>query len=676
MTKRTVVAALAGLLAASGGAAQLLGPLQNQQYGTQSLATSGYSLSNTPATTPGSTTGGLNAGGMGYGTQGYGMNGAAPLSQGLSSDGSTSLLVGASSVGGLSSQGSDRIAIVQPQRLGDTQEMTDDAMPRDPRFAAPPALPGEFERYVERVVGRKLPRFGASLLLPPVRGFAAPSAAAVPADYRLRPGDQVDLFVTGSVDSQLRLAVDNEGRLQVPKVGAVSVAGARYGDLRALLARAIGREYRNFEVSVGAAPARLRAIRVYVTGYAVRPGAYTVSALSTLANAVLAAGGPTAGGSFRMIELRRGGRLVTSFDLYDLLLRGDTRSDAVLEDGDVLFVAPVGAQVAVTGSVNGEAILEAKAGETLGDVVRYAGGLTSVADPSRAIVARIGDLDASGWRELPLPEASAAPVRGGDILRILSVTDFARPRERQALLVTIEGEVGKPGHYYLPAGASLDDALRLAGGLTPQAYVYGAEFDRMSVREQQRQGLAQALDEVELSVTTAPLRSSASDLGDNSNRATQIAAAQSYIQRLRQQQPQGRVVLDLAPDATALPAGLPLENDDRLYVPPRPSTASVFGAVYRPGSFLVSGRTKVGDFIERAGGAQRVADRGDIFVVRASGEVLTRRKGALNATALPGDVVFVPVKTQSTSVWAKIRDVASIVLGLGVTAATINALAN
>lgn len=648
--------------------AQLLGPLQNQQYAVQGPATSGYSLSSGPATSQ--------SGGYGAGGQSYGIAGQSPGQQGFASEGTTSLLVGASSVGSVPSQSNGRSLIVQPQRLGAGQDAFDESLLRDPRYMAPPALPGEFERYVEQVVGKKVPRFGASLLIPPVLGFAGASTVAVPADYHIGPGDSIDVFLTGSVDSQLGLIVDNDGQVVIPRVGAVRVAGARYGDLRALLTRAIGREYRDFQVSVSTAPARLHAIRVYVTGFAVRPGAYTVGALSTLTNAVLAAGGPTAGGSFRAIELRRGGRLVTSFDLYDLLLRGDTSHDALLENGDVLAIAPVGAQVAVVGSVNGEAILEARAGETLGDLIRYAGGLTSVADPARAIVARIGDLDASGWRQLPYAEASAAPVRAGDILRILSVTDFARPRERQALLVTIEGEVGKPGHYYLPPGATLADALTLAGGLTPQAFAYGSEFDRASVRLQQQKGLDDALDEAERVIAAASSRGSGGDQGDAAARAAQQAAAQQYLGRLRAQQPQGRIVLDLRPDAAALPLDIALENNDRLYVPPRPSAISVFGAVYRPGSFFAGSRRRVADFIEQAGGAQRGADRGEIFVVRANGEVLTRRKGALSAVALPGDVVFVPIRSQSNSIWSKLRDISGIVVGLGVAAAAINALAH
>ncbi|MGQ2930259.1 MAG: SLBB domain-containing protein, partial [Sphingopyxis sp.] len=116
-------------------------------------------------------------------------------------------------------------------------------------------------------------------------------------------------------------------------------------------------------------------------------------------NVVLAAGGPATGGSFRSIQLRRGGQLISDFDLYDLLLKGDTRGDAVLQNGDVLYVAPAGAEVAVIGSINREAIFELAPGETLTDAIVYAGGVNTVADDRRLMVLNALSPDASGWRE-------------------------------------------------------------------------------------------------------------------------------------------------------------------------------------------------------------------------------------------------------------------------------------
>ncbi len=166
------------------------------------------------------------------------------------------------------------------------------------------------------------------------------------------------------------------------------------------------RQYRGFDLQVSVG--RLHGITVYVTGFAATPGSYTVGSLSTLVNAVLAAGGPSSGGSFRSIQLRRDGKLVSDFDLYDLLLKGDKTGDAALQNGDVLYVAPAGEQVAVIGSVNREAIFEIAPNETLNDAVLYAGGVNTVADDTRLMVLdSLGKSDA-GWQQVTASRSADA----------------------------------------------------------------------------------------------------------------------------------------------------------------------------------------------------------------------------------------------------------------------------
>ncbi len=538
----------------------------------------------------------------------------------------------------------------------------------------PPAPPGEYETYVAQVLGRSVPRYGASLLLPSARNFTPPVTASVPPDYRLNPGDEILVGLTGSVQSELRLTLDNSGAVFIPRVGRVSLVGVRYGDVPAALSRRISDEYRDYRISVSVA--RLHGIRVYVTGYAANPGAYTVDSLSTLVNAVLAGGGPSAGGSFRSIQVRRRGALISDFDSYDLLLRGDKSKDVVLENEDVIYISPVGPQVAMTGSVNAEAIYEAKAGESISEMLRYAGGIATLGDPTRTIVSRLSELDRRGWVQLNLADANVSPVKGGDILRFLSVADYARPLERQNILVTIEGQVANPGHFYLPANSTMADALAMAGGLTGRAFVYGAEFDRTRVQQQQRRSYDEALQQLELSLAAAPLTNSGADVTDAALRQQQLAAARAVVDRFRETQPDGRVILDTRPNSNDLPLQTVLENNDRLYIPPEPTTIGVFGAVYRPGSFEVNRARRVRDYLDLAGGPQRVADKGEIFVVRANGSVVTKRRGGLNAPALPGDVVFVPVKTQGSTFWARLRDVTSVLFSAGLSAAAVVALTN
>jgi len=538
-----------------------------------------------------------------------------------------------------------------------------------------PAKPGEFETYVARMLDHPVPRFGADLVSGRGRDFSPPQTANVPPDYVLNPGDEVVLQTSGSVEADLHLVIDSNGRIFIPRVGAVRVAGVRYGDLEGLLAERVGRQFRNFKLS--AAIAHLHGIRVYVTGYAAHPGAYTLNSLSTLVNAVMAAGGPSSGGSFRNVELRRDGEVITDFDLYDLLLKGDKTHDAVLQNEDVIYIGPVGPEVAITGSVNAEAIYEAKPGETLIDMLRFAGGPSSLADLSHAYVERLEDLDGSGWQQIDLQALGSLPSERGDILRVVSAADYARPLERQAVVVKLEGEVDHPGRYYLPPGATLGELLTRAGGLTPDAFAFGTELDRVSVQRQQQAGFEQAIQNIELDIAASPLRLAPTDI-DPLGATGRADIARNVVATLRSRKPDGRVVLALSPGA-ALPSQFVLENDDRIYIPPRPTTVGVFGAVYRPGSFAFGAARTLDDYLKLAGGPQRIAEPHDVFVVRANGSVVSLRQHGASRVfnkdpALPGDVIFVPVKTQPNLFWERLQQVTTVLYQLGLGAAALKVL--
>ncbi|MCC6829218.1 MAG: SLBB domain-containing protein [Novosphingobium sp.] len=537
---------------------------------------------------------------------------------------------------------------------------------RDKDEAPPP--PSEFEDFASTVVGKPLRRFGADLLVPEARDFTAPPTTTVPADYRLNPGDQLLIGLTGSVQAaDLRLTVDNEGRIFVPRVGAILVGGVRYGDLHATIERQVSRQYRSFTLDVTVA--RLHGVTVYVTGFARQPGAYTVGSLSTLVNAVLAAGGPAAGGSFRSIQLRRGGRLLSDFDLYDLLLKGDKSGDKVLQNGDVIYVAPAGEQVAVIGSVNHEAIFEVGPGETVQDAILYAGGVSTVADGTRLMVLDSLGTERQAWEQLSAADAATRKARRGDVIRVLSNAGIARPIQQQSVLVTISGEVARPGRYYFQPGTRLADVVAQAGGLTEQAFPYASVITRESVKRQQRQSFDNAIRDMEFLLTAQPITSA--------NRAQlvqpqNLTLVRSIVDQLRQREPTGRLVFDLPVTAAALPADLIVENNDTIYVPPRPVTVGVFGAVPTQASFAYRGGATVRDYLTSAGGVQKLGDRGEIFVVRANGTVLS--KGALRARALPGDLIFVPIDADRGEFWARLRDITGSLFGGVVAAASVSAL--
>ncbi len=211
-----------------------------------------------------------------------------------------------------------------------------------------------------------------------------------------------------------------------------------------------------------------RAIRVFVLGEARKPASYTISGLGTITSALFAAGGVKPIGSLRNIQLKRQGRLVRTLDLYDLLIRGDTTDDTKLLPGDVIFVPPVGATVAIDGEVQRPAIYEVKGETTVAQAVALAGGLTPEADRSASTLTR---LDESSRRiVLKIDPAATGPasqaVRNGDSLRI--------PKLRQTLDsgILVQGHVFTQGAFAYREGIRLTDIIHSVDELQPSADIH------------------------------------------------------------------------------------------------------------------------------------------------------------------------------------------------------------
>lgn len=534
----------------------------------------------------------------------------------------------------------------------------------------------EFEQHVQRIVGAApvIRRFGAELMAEqsPESMDAAP---LVPADYLLKPGDELLLTLWGSVDADMRLQVDRSGRVTIPRVGPVTLSGVRYADLPGVLTQRVGQVFRNFQLSV--ALSQVRGQRVYVTGFVNRPGAYVVSGLSSVAQVLLAAGGPSTAGSYRNIEVRRGRDRIATLDLYDILMRGDRSSDRVLQGDDVVHVGPVGSQVAMIGSVNRPGIFELKPLETLSDLIAMAGGLAAVADQTRVALEQLGDRASVRIVQIPLPQGANTTLTQGTVVRAFSAVDVALPVQRQNKRVRVEGEVVRPGEYVLPPASTVADALAAAGGLTPGAFVFGTEFSRDSVRLNQQQNYDRALRDLETELARAgTTQRAASGADEAAAQAARTQGNERLLATLKGLKPNGRIVLQLEPGSRDLPA-LALEDGDRLYVPARPTTVGVFGSVFNGGSYLHGEGRTLSDYLGLAGGPTRGADDSSTFVIRANGSVISRQQeggwlggksSLLAMRAEPGDTVFVPEELNKTTFIQNAKDWTQILyqFGLGI----------
>jgi len=346
--------------------------------------------------------------------------------------------------------------------------------------------------------------------------FQAAQAGPVDENYRLGPGDLLVLILTGDVEQVYSLDVNREGFIVVPQVGSVYVANLTLAQLNDVLYTRLGRVYSGirrsgrastrFQISVG----RLRNIQVFVVGDVVRPGAYQISGAGTVLTALYAAGGPTSNGSFRRVEVRRGGKLADTLDIYDYLLHGNNASDIRLQTGDVIFVPVHGAFAKLAGEVTRPAVYELRPGETLRELIQFAGGFGPAAYHARVRIHRIlpPESRAPTGAARVVVDVGADQLAGGVVPGVPmvpgdSVTVLAVP-ERLRGYVTVKGNVWVEGQVGFRPGMKLSEAIQLAGGPKPDVYLDRILISRTnddSTRVQLRSAFADSTGKVAQDLT-------------------------------------------------------------------------------------------------------------------------------------------------------------------------------
>ncbi|SRR5579875_330556 len=326
---------------------------------------------------------------------------------------------------------------------------------------------------------KTLTQFGYSLFNQPVSTFAPTDDVPVGDDYLVGPNDEMKILIWGRVNDSLDLFVNRDGTILVPEFGPVQVAGLTFGQAKQLIedhAKQIT------GVKIDVTMGKLRTIQVFVIGEVNQPGAYTVSALSRVSNAIVAAGGIAKTGSLRRIEIRRRNQTLRTVDLYNLLLTGDNSGDVRLEPQDVIFVPVIGPVAAVAGDVKRPAIYEISQHSTLAGVLRLAGGITAFGYSQRLQVERVQNHDRRVVLDVDLNTARtrAYPIEDGDLIKVYTVLP------QQTNVVTIDGNVNRPGKYEYRPGMHLTDLINQAEGVLPRTYFRYALLRRQGPQKNQR----------------------------------------------------------------------------------------------------------------------------------------------------------------------------------------------
>ena len=399
---------------------------------------------------------------------------------------------------------------------------------------------------------RNLQQFGYSLFASRVSTFAPVANVPVSDDYVVGPGDQLKMLMWGRINNTLNLTVGRDGSVSIPEIGPLQVAGLNFAQTKKLIEDHAGQIT---GVKVDVTMGKLKTIQVYVVGEVAQPGAYTVSALSHVSNALGAAGGITKIGSLRKVELRRGNQLVRVIDLYSLLLAGNEQGDEQLQPGDVIFVPVIGPVVGMIGDVKRPAIYElGSSGQPLNSVIKLGGGISAFGYSQRVQVERVDAHEKRIALDVDLNDIRSQrfDIRDGDLIKIYPVL----PTQRD--IVTVRGSVNRPGKFEWHQGMRVADLVQLAEGTAPHTFFKYALIRR-------KEGKART-------VRLVPV-----DLGEAMS------------------------------DVVGGPQNLGLEQEDELtvfsesqmkYLP----TVQVFGEVRNPGYYVMSEGMHVSDLLYLAGG--------------------------------------------------------------------------
>lgn len=293
--------------------------------------------------------------------------------------------------------------------------------------------------------------------------FEPNMAISIPENYIMGVGDEVTIQTFGKESENYQVVINREGKIVIPELGPFQVAGLTYSEFTSFIKAKIAERVIGVEAVVSLS--KLRSIRVFVAGEAYKPGPYTLSSLSSMTHALFAAGGVNTSGSLRSLQLKRAGQVVGEFDLYDLLINGDSSNDLLLRAGDVLFIPAKGEEVSIEGSVRRPAIYELKNNESFAEVIDMAGGLLAEAYKVSVPVERFSNnsrtvvsIDFNNLKAL------SSRVNNGDRIHVMKNSEVFSES------VTLIGAVARPGKYQWREGYKISDLIHsVDAGLLPHA---------------------------------------------------------------------------------------------------------------------------------------------------------------------------------------------------------------
>ncbi|MFK8281981.1 SLBB domain-containing protein [Capnocytophaga cynodegmi] len=312
--------------------------------------------------------------------------------------------------------------------------------------------------------------FGMNFFKNPKISFTPNMNMATPENYQVGPGDELLIEVWGATEGSFKQKVDTQGNIFINAIGKINVSGLSFEDVKTKINSHLKRIYSGIsapngsynKVYTGVTITQVRTVKVNIIGEVTVPGTYSLSALSTVLNALYACGGPTENGSFREINLVRNGQKIATFDVYEFLIHGSEKGNLPLKDQDVIIVPPYLNRVLIEGEVKRKGAYETKEGETLASLITFFGGFTSDAFTNTLVVERIKNAKRE-VKEVAFEDISNFLIQNGDKLKVHPITEEYQNR------LSIGGAVYQPGTYEFKEGMTAYDLLNRANGVRKEA---------------------------------------------------------------------------------------------------------------------------------------------------------------------------------------------------------------
>lgn len=540
----------------------------------------------------------------------------------------------------------------------------------------------DYESFVSSIakdekndVGKDLTVFGRSFFSSYASTFMPINDPAASSNYILDVDDLLFVQYLGDSDDSFEIRIDRAGNIILPEIGPLQIAGLSINDANQKLNEILSDSLIN--TSAVLSLREVRDINVIVTGFVENPGVYVASGYSNIIHILKIAGGIAPNGSYREILVKRKGDTLYTIDLYDIFIEGDTSSNFSLRSGDSVVVKSSNRFVPIVGATNRQAIFEFREGETVSNLLNFAGGVSIDANREMKFHLvrenqgqfKVFHQSISDGDNLTLQPRDKIFVKFKDYSS--DDTFLTSDENFVADYVEVTGAVKFPGKYYVSQNENLSDLIEAFGGYKKDAYVFGAALFNEDAKLLEKEFNSRLYNDAVKSLA---------NLGSIS-RTEDIDSLPVLLEQFKEISAQGRIVTEFSQEKlNANPeSNYKLSPGDRIHVPYYKKVIYVFGETLNPGTYVYDETLSLTDYIMKSGGLNEYADSSSVIIVHPNGEsqrVKVRKFGSTNADLYAGSVIYIPRNLKQIDGIEFTSVMAPIVSSLAISLASLNSISN